>query len=323
MAVPDDCFGLQRWIRAGDCGDRRRGPETPPSHTLSTLERSRVLETLNAPAYRDLSPRQIVPKRADAGVYLASESTMYRILKAEGQLTHRGRAKPRRASKPQEQVATAPNQVWSWDITYLRSNVRGAFFYLYMVVDVWSRKVVAFRVHDRECSNLAAEMLRDAVWSEGTRVRPRVLHQDNGGPMKGATLKATLEALGILPSYSRPRVSDDNPFSEALFRTLKYRPNYPRKPFKCLDDAARWSAEFVSWYNHQHLHSSIGYVTPDDRHRGHDKAIRRKRAAVYNAAACKTPRRWSRHTRTWQAPAIVILNPANQTLARDGSLCVA
>jgi hypothetical protein len=175
-------------------------------------------------------------------------------------------------------VATAPNQVWSWDITYLRSPVRGIFYYLYMIVDVFSRKVVGKVVHYTECQVCAAALIQAACDAEGVDPNNLTIHSDNGGPMKGATMVATMERLGVAQSFSRPRVSDDNPFSEALFRTVKYRPEYPSGPFATLDAARAWVDWFVGWYNHQHLHSAISFVTPAQRQRA--KTARSSRTAT-------------------------------------------
>lgn len=308
-----DARTIERWERDPAGQDRRRGPKNSPHNRLSTAERKRIVAVATSPEYRDMSPKQMVPKLADIGVYIASESTYYRVLGAEELMVHRGRQKPRQDRSVTEHIANAPNQVWSWDITYLRSPVRGVFFYLYLMVDVWSRKVVGWRAEDRECTVMASELVQDAITSEHADPTALVLHQDNGGPMKGATLKATLETLGVLASYSRPRVSDDNPFSEALFRTLKYRPEYPNKPFESLEAARKWVAEFVRWYNEEHLHSAIGFVTPTSRHRGTDLAILENRRAVYEAARRRHPERWSRHVRKWDAPETVILNPSKPT----------
>lgn len=308
-----DARTLQRWFGRPTGEDRRRGPRTAPHNRLTEAERRRVVEVATSLSYRDLSPKQIVPRLADSGCYLASESTFYRVLREEQLLTHRGRSKPRESRSPAEHCARGPSQVWSWDITYLRSPVRGSFFYLYLIVDVWSRNVVGWRVHEEESSELAADLVVDAVRSEQANPRLLVLHQDNGGPMKGATLKATLEGLGVAASYSRPRVSDDNPFSESLFRTLKYRPNYPSKPFSSLEDAQKWVSDFVHWYNHVHLHSGIGFVTPADRHARRDTSLRAHRRAVYEAARRAHPERWSGAIRAWTAPDLVVLNPSKQT----------
>ena len=196
---------------------------------------------------------------------------MYRILRAEGQLEHRERSKPRTHHRPTPHMATAPDQLWSWDITYLKSCIRGCFYYLYMVEDVWSRKIVAWEVHETEDARLAAELVRSSCELAGIDPQGLVLHSDNGGPMKGSTMLATLQRLGIVPSFSRPSVSDDNPYSESLFRTMKYRPAYPTRPFESLAHARAWVAAFVAWYNTEHLHSGVGFVTPADRHAGRDQ----------------------------------------------------
>lgn len=309
-----DARTVQRWRARGGGDDRRHGPKTEAPNKLSAVERREVLEVANRPEFRDLSPKQIVPKLADQGRYVASESTFYRVLREEKQLAHRGRAKAPSSRPPSEQRATGPGQVWSWDITYLRSSVTGMFFYLYLFIDVWSRKVVAYDVHEEECTERASELLEQALACEGLAHVDLVLHSDNGSPMKGATLKATMERLGVIPSFSRPRVSDDNPFSEALFRTLKYRPDYPRRPFESCEEARTWSASFVAWYHREHLHSGIGYVTPLDRHEGRDEAILQARRAVYEAARQRHPERWARgKTRPWRAPHEVLLNPAKDT----------
>lgn len=303
---------LARWRTEGGGEDRRKGPATPPPHKLDAEERQRVLDTANSVAFRDLSPRQIVPRLADAGQYIASESTFYRVLREAGQLAHRGPVRPAKAHKPKEHVARASNEVWSWDITYLRSSVRGAFFYLYLVVDVYSRKIVGWEVHSEESAQLAAKLVQDAIVDERADATRLVLHADNGGPMKGSTMLATLQRLGVIASFSRPSVSDDNPFAEALFRTLKYRPGYPSKPFASIEAARAWVAGFVAWYNGEHLHSGIRYVTPDARHAGRDKAILARRHDVYTRASKRTPRRWTGPTRNWSPIGAVYLNPVKQ-----------
>ena len=306
---------VQRWISQGIGEDRRAGPRTTPTNKLSPAEKKEILVTLNSPEYRDLSVTQVVPRLADEGEYLASESTMYRVLREERQAAHRSAARPRTHTRPRELVATGPNQVWSWDITYLRSPVRGSFFYLYMIVDVWSRKIVGAEVHDRECTDLAAALMHSACAREGIERDQVVLHSDNGSPMKGATLQATLEMLGIAPSYSRPRVSDDNPYSEALFRTVKYRPEYPSGPFESLEAARGWVEWFVGWYNTEHRHSQISFVTPQQRHDGEDIALLENRVEVYEKARARNPERWSGKSRNWSRVETVRLNPAKEKAA--------
>ena len=304
---------LQRWRSQSVGDDRRHGPKTVPKNKLSAAERARVLELANSPLYRDKSPKQIVPLLADAGTYVASESTFYRVLREAKQLTHRGRAKPPASRPPREHKATGPNQVLSWDITYLRTPVAGMFLYLYLYVDVWSRKIVGFRVEHEEDSELASDLLEEVCAAEGLVSNALVVHQDNGAPMKGATFKATMDRLGITSSFSRPRVSDDNPFSESLFRTMKYRPSYPRKPFADIEAARAWVREFVAWYNDVHLHSEIGFVTPRSRHEGRAEAFLVRRRHVYAQARRRHPERWSGKIRPWTAPDVVVLNPTKET----------
>lgn len=300
---------VQRWRLPLGEEDQRRGPKTDPPNKLSDAERRRVLDTLGSAKYRDLSPQQVVPRLADEGTYLASESTMYRLLREQDQIAHRDRSRPPSSRRPREHEATGPNQVWSWDITYLRSPVKGTFYYLYLFVDVWSRKIVGAEVFETECSDLAEQLFRRICAEEGLDPDGLVLHSDNGSPMKGATMTATLEWLGVVPSLSRPRVHDDNPYSESLFRTLKYRPEYPSGPFESLQQARAWVVSFVRWYNHEHLHSAIAFVTPADRHADRDRQILANRRDVYREAQQRHPKRFASGVRQWERPDVVYLNP--------------
>ena len=298
---------IQRWRDQGQ--DRRQGPKSEPGNKLSAEERREVLARVNSAPFRDLSPKQIVPRLADGGEYLASESTIYRLLREEGQLAHRAASRAPTGRRPREHVATGPCQVWSWDITYLKGPVRGSFYYLYMIVDVWSRKIVGWEVNPEESSDLAADLFDHTCAELGLDPGGIVLHSDNGGPMKGSTMLATLHKLGVVASFSRPRVSDDNPFSEALFRTLKYRPDYPSRPFESLEEARDWVAGFVAYYNAEHRHSAIRFVTPDERHFGREEAILSHRQRVYERARRRHPQRWTRSTRNWTPIGAVHLNP--------------
>jgi putative transposase len=302
---------LQRWREQGEGGgeDRRQGPLTPPANKLRPEERTVVLQTANAPEYRDVSPKQIVPRLADANTYLASESTFYRVLREEDQLAHRERSRPATARRPEERVATGPNQIWAWDITYLSAPIRGTFFFLYLILDIWSRKIVGAAVYDEENSVYASQLFLKTCLRHDLDPGALVLHSDNGGPMKGATMLATLRWLGVTASFSRPHVSDDNAFAEALFRTLKYCPAYPSQPFASLDEARGWVEAFVHWYNTQHLHSAIRYVTPDARHYGLEDAILANRRRVYEEARQRHPERWSGAVRDWTPVAEVRLCP--------------
>ena len=262
-----------------------------PANRLTEAERQQIISVCNQPNSQDLSPSQIVPKLADAGQYLASESTFYRILKTAGQLHYRGRAKPPKTiAKPKGYQATGPNQVYTWDITSLATTVKGSFYYLYLVEDIFSRKIAGWEVHDKESADHASQLIDQIALREG-HTPAQVLHSDNGGPMKGATMLVTLQRLGIFSSFSRPSVSNDNPYSESLFRTLKYAPKYPIKPFETLADARQWVADLANWYNDEHRHSSIHFVTPNQRYWGEDQTILQRRCALYLAARQKNPQR--------------------------------
>lgn len=297
-----------RWRQKGGGQDQRKGPLKAPANKLSEQERQQILDISNSAPFRDLSPKQIVPKLADQGVYLASESTFYRVLNEHEMLAHRQASRPA-VTRPKEHVATGPCQVWSWDITYLQTSVKGLFFYLYMVVDVWSRKIIAAQIFTEESMEHSSMLLAHACMINGVQPEELVLHSDNGGPMKGATMLATLQKLGVVPSFSRPSVSNDNPYSESLFRTMKYRPEYPLKPFENIEQAQSWVDGFVFWYNTQHLHSSIRYVTPDGRHFGREEHILANRRKVYEKARSQNPNRWSKNIRNWNPVRVVWLNP--------------
>jgi putative transposase len=301
---------VQRWLRKAVGEDGRAGPKTRPGNKLTEAERRGILAIVNLPQFRDLSPKKIVPMLADMGRYLASESTFYRILRAASLLKHRAASKPAKRHRPRELVAKRPNQVWSWDITYLYSPIRGAYFYLYLIMDVFSRKIVGWAVHEAECQELASDLIEAACAVEGVDRDQLDLHSDNGGPMKGAIMVATLTKLGVMPSFSRPSVSNDNPFSESLFRTLKYCPEYPSQPFATSEAASAWVTRFVDWYNNHHLHSGIRMVTPAQRHAGEDHEILKQRQKVYKEAHAKHPERWSKQTRDWSRIDVVRLNPA-------------
>jgi putative transposase len=310
-----DVRTVQRWLLQGPDGgdDRRHGPITTPANKLSDDERRQIIELATSPEFIDLAPHQIVPRLADMGIYIASESSIYRELRRRKLDAHRGRARPPTRRRPDEHRATGPNQVWCWDITYLRSPINGAFYYLYLFLDVWSRKVVGCAVLEEESNEAAAALFSQICADEKLDPAGLVLHSDNGGPMKGATMLATLQKLGVVPSFSRPSVSDDNAFVESLFRTAKYRPGYPSGPFASLEAAREWVATFVTWYNDEHQHSAIRFVTPSDRHAGRDAKILARRRKVYGRARARNPQRWSSTTRNWTPIDTVVLNRRERT----------
>jgi len=318
-----DARTVQRW-RAGDGlqqGDARPLAERPtPAHALTEAERAEILAVANEPRFAELPPARIVPMLADEGVYLASEASFYRVLRHHDQVKHRGRAQAPSAPKPPTtHIATAPRQVWCWDMTpdrvrgrlYLPTPVLGQWFYLYLILDLYSRKIVGFTVEARDEAEHAALLVKRTALAEGIHAlaaKP-VLHGDNGSTLKATTVLAMLHWLGVKPSYSRPRVSDDNAYAEALLRTAKYRPEFPAKGFATLDEARAWGADFVCWYNTEHRHSGIRYVTPAQRHAGEDHAILEARKALYQAAREANPARWSGQTRNWSPVGPVTLNP--------------
>jgi putative transposase len=302
---------IQRWNN-DDIGDLRPTvPKTSPK-ALSTEEKKHILQVCNSQEYCDKNPNEIVPDLAGKGIYIASESTFYKVLKEHKLLTHRADYKPKKApAEPEKLIATGPNQVLSWDITYLRTAVKGLFFYLYLFMDVWSRKIVGWTVEEIESGEIASQVI-ERICIENS-LEDIYLHSDNGGPMKCGTMLATLEWLGVTPSYSRPRVSNDNPFSESLFKTMKYRPSYPKK-FETIEQAIEWVKIFVSWYNTEHLHSGIKYVTPEQRHAGKDIEILKKRHETYLTARKNNPIRWPNSIRNWTQIAEVTLNKRVQKI---------
>lgn len=304
----------ERWTKEGEVKkDQRPLAKRPtPKNKLTKEERDEIIITVNSPEYADLVPSQIVPKLADEGKYIASESTIYKILKEEKMNTHRGRTSAPVKREPPTHVATAPNQVWTWDITWLNAFIKGQYYKLYLIVDMFSRFIVGYEVWEEEKSEYAEYLIRKATLSQGIAGRPLVLHSDNGSPMKAATFQATLEKLGIQSSFSRPRVSNDNPYSEALFKTMKYRPKYPSKGFPSLEEARKWVEKFVRWYNYNHLHSGINFITPYQRHYGLDKKIMARRKEIYERAKAKHPERWSKNIRNWSLPKYVSLNPISE-----------
>jgi transposase InsO family protein len=304
---------LQYW-RVKGLVDQRQMVKKNPANQLSEQERNEVISICNSEDFMDFSPKQIVPALADKGAFIASESTFYRILRSVGQVHHRGRAaKPSSTKRPASYTANGPNQLWSWDITYLASTIKGHFFYLYLFMDIYSRKIVGWEVYENESSEQAADVLRKSRLKEALPINHElVLHSDNGGPMKGAAMLATMQKLGVVPSFSRPSVSNDNPFSESLFKTLKYVPIYPTQPFDSVVDARQWISTFCRWYNYSHRHSGLKFVTPAQRHLGKDKVILAEREHVYEAARRKHPERWSGKIRNWNHEKAVELNPVNQ-----------
>ncbi|VUT02513.1 hypothetical protein SB6419_01727 [Klebsiella spallanzanii] len=318
VACREASLSLRTWRRwQKNLQDRRETAKRPvPVNRLSAEEEQRIRDICHQKEYESLPPSQIVPRLADKGIYIASESTFYRVLRKHGEVHHRGRrAYPQRVPAPTTFTATGPCQVWSWDITYCPSVVRGQWFYLYMILDIFSRKITGYEVHETESGELAAALMQRTTMREGCWRQPLVLHADNGAAMKSQTLQAKLYELNITPSHSRPRVSNDNAYAESVFRTLKYVPQWPSSGFKTLEQARCWVDKFVQWYNEEHRHSGIRYVTPGQRHRGEDVMLLAQRDDVYQAAKIANPLRWSGKTRNWQQIGAVMLNPERENQA--------
>lgn len=305
---------LRRWRETAE-DQRPAAKRFTPTNALSQEERSAVLTQCNLPENKDKPPGQIVPTLADQGIYLASESTFYRVLKANSQLNHRGRARAPKSKPKPVHTATAPNQVWVWDITYLKTSVAGIYLYLYIIMDLHSRKIVAHETWEAENAEHSKELLRRASLSENIAASssPVILHGDNGSPLKAGTVIALMQFLGITPSHSRPRVSNDNAFAEAIMRTAKYHPTLPPQGFGCLYDARIWADQFVQYYNDEHLHSALRHVTPNQKHYAQDVQILKNRASLYQEAKAKKPHRWIRGiTRNWEPVGATSLTPIDQ-----------
>ena len=276
---------------------------------LSNQEENDFYNTANNPRFRDLTPGQIVAILLEEGTYYGSERTLYRILAKRKALGRRTESKPpTKSNVPPELKATGPNQVWTWDITWLRTEVKGIFLFAYVILDVYSRKIVGWSIETEESPDLARKLFERISQEKG--VLPEYVHSDNGTPMRGLSLVAFLVQMKVGLSYSRPRVSDDNPFIEAFFKTLKYTVGYP-KFFNGIDHARTWFAEFLNWYNTQHRHSGIQYVTPEQRHTGQDKTIMIARQKTLEAAALAHPERFVKGARTICHIGEVYLNKAS------------
>jgi transposase InsO family protein len=278
-------------------------PRPTPARALAADERAVVLAELNSPRFADLAPREVYARLLDEGRYLCSISTMYRVLAEAGEVRERRDVLRHPSYAKPELVATAPNQVWSWDITKLRGPQKGVYYCLYVVLDLYSRYVVGWMLAPTENGVLAGELIDEACSKQGIAVGALTLHNDRGSPMKARSLAVTLAELGVLHSFSRPQVSDDNPFSEAQFKTLKYMPGFPAR-FASLDDARAFLRRFFAWYNHEHRHTGLNLHTPGDVHHGRAEAVTTARQLVLDIAHAAHPDRFVR-----QAP-VAALPPA-------------
>lgn len=264
------------------------GARRPPANALTPMEKARVLAALDSPEFVDLAPAQVYAALLDQGVYVGSVSTMYRILREHAQIADRRRQARHPARTRPELVATGPGQVLSWDITKLKGPVKGCYYDAYVMIDVYSRYIVGVRVHAREDGALAAGMMREVFGVHGI---PHVVHADRGTAMTSKSVADLLEDLTVTRSHGRPKVSNDNPYSEAWFKTLKYAPVFPER-FATLAEARQFMTDFVAWYNECHHHAGIGLHTPSEVHHGRHHAVRARREATLAAARTAHPERF-------------------------------
>jgi len=264
---------------------------TPSPRALPPPERDAVREMLNSKRFADSSPRQVYGTLLDEGQYLCSVSTMYRILQVHDEVRERRHQKRHPVYKKPELLATAPNQVWTWDITKLRGPVKHVYYYMYTILDIFSRYVVGYMIANQELAYLARQLVADSCTKQGIEPDQLILHADRGSAMISKTLALLLADLGVGKSHSRPYTSDDNPFSEAQFKTMKYRPDYPDR-FGSLADARSWARPFFHWYNNEHRHSSLGLMTPATVHNGLASELTIQRQATLQAAFEKYPERF-------------------------------
>jgi putative transposase len=270
------------------------GPRRPHPASLTAAEKDRIVEELCSERFVDLAPAQVYSTLLDEGVYLCSPRQMYRVLAERGLVRERRRGGHQRRGVygvPRLE-ADRPNRVWTWDITALRGPAKGVRYFLYTIIDIFSRKVVAWSIHDAESETHARRLIGEACRRHRVDRDQLVIHADRGAPMIAGTVAELLNELGVGKSHSRPRVSNDNPFIESHFKTLKYRPDYPDR-FDSLTAARAWMRRFAHWYNHVHYHSGIGYLRPADLHDGNHTAIVEHRQAVLDAAAAAHPERFT------------------------------
>ncbi len=284
-------------------------PRPTPAHALSLEERAQVRATLNCERFMDCAPRQVYAALLDEGAYLCHWRTMYRILAAHDEVRERRLIRRHPVYQKPELLATGSIQVWSWDITYLRGEATWIHYPLYTVLDIFSRFVVGWMIAEVESSDLAKQLIAETARKQGIQPDQLTLHADNGSPMKGKPLSQLLLDLGITKSHSRPHTSDDNPFSEAQFKTMKYRPDYPDR-FGSIHAARQWARTFFAWYNHDHYHSGLNLLTPASVHYGEAMAVQQHRQRVMLAAFQACPERFRGGLPMMKgAPTAVYINP--------------
>jgi len=276
---------------------------------LAAEERAQVLEVLHSERFVDRAPGAVVAALLDEDQYLCSERTMYRVLSRAKEIRERRDQLRHPTYKKPELLATAPNQIWSWDITKLLGPAKWTYFYLYVLLDIFSRYVVGWMVADRELASLAKRLIEETCQKQGIREGTLTLHADRGSSMTSKPVALLLADLGVTKTHSRPHVSNDNPFSEAQFKTLKYRPDFPER-FGCLEDSRSFCGRFISWYNNDHYHSGLAMLTPATVHYGRSGVVLGRRGAVMATAFAAHPERFVRRApRLAELPPAVWINP--------------
>jgi putative transposase len=287
---------------------RASRPRRTQPRALAPAERDGVRALLNSPGFVDKAPGTVYHELLDEGTYVASVSTMYRVLREHGEVGERRRQAVHPARVKPELVATGPNTVWSWDITKLHGPVKWSYFHLYVIIDIYSRYVVGWLIAERESAALAEKLLSDTIAKQGIDRDTLSIHADNGSSMASKPVAFLLADLGVTKTHSRPHTSNDNPYSESHFRTLKYRPDFP-DTFGCIEDARAFCRRFFAWYNTEHRHSGIAWHTPHNVHHGHSETIHAVRADVLAAAYARTPERFVRkHPEPAPLPAVAWIN---------------
>jgi putative transposase len=281
-----------RYLRRLDSPKTDHGLRTVPPLTLSQAERQNVINILHAERFQDRTPYEVFATLLDEGQYHCSIRTMYRILKSEhGDVKERRKGHRRTQYKKPELLATAPNQVWSWDITKLKGPAKWTYFYLYVIMDIFSRYVVGWMVAHREQKSLAKRLIEETCLKQNIGPGQLTIHADRGSSMKSKVVAQLMADLGITKTHSRPHVSNDNPYSESQFKTLKYCPAFPDR-FGCIQDARSFCQDFFTWYNKEHRHSGIGLMTPESIHYGFAEHLNENRSVVLWAAFQKNPQRF-------------------------------
>ena len=293
-------------------------PRPTPPRALDAVERQHVIATLDSARFLDQAPAQVQATLLDEGTYLCSTRTMYRLLDAAGEVKERRDQVRRPHYAAPELLATQPNEVWSWDITKLLGPAKWTYLYLYVILDIFSRYVVGWMIAPHESAALAERLIADTCAKQRIEPGQLTLHADRGGAMRSKPVALLLADLGVVKTHSRPYVSNDNPFSEAQFRTLKYCPQFPER-FGSIEDGRAFGQEFFRWYNQDHRHSGLGFLTPAVVHFGHAEGVRAERDRVLAAAYARHPERFvNGRPQAAELPTAVWINPpVKKTAAQD------